>query len=90
MGSKKRKNPTRHPVTMADLKRAKKSVLEEAIRFTKIIIFTVLLDKHGQDREAMREIWEQTEKLSMSIAEGRVNIADLACVLREEYGIDIQ
>lgn len=86
MSSKKKVNPRRRPATQADVERAKYSAIEEAINMTKILIFSALLDKKGFTPDDLADVWEQVEKLSDSVNEGRITIADLACVLREEYG----
>lgn len=83
-------NPRRRPATMADVKRAKLQATDEGIRVSTIVIFTVLADKQGFDRDRMRETWGQVLSLSDSLAEGRVSIADLAYVLRAEYGITVK
>ena len=86
---KHKTNPHRRPATQADVKRAKRDAVVEAVRMTRIITFSVLLDKYGLTQDDIVEIYERSNKLSDSIMEGRVSIADLACVLREEYGIEI-
>ena len=85
----KKVNPRRRPVTEADLKRAKKIVMVEAVRYAFAIIFTVLADKEGYDLERMSHVWRETEKLSMSVKEGYVSITDLANALKREYGVNL-
>ena len=84
---KKKTNPNRRPATHADVLRAKREAVHEAVRMTRAIIFTVLLDKYGEEPDEMAEIWRKVNVLSDEIVERRVNVADLICVLREEYGL---
>lgn len=56
---------------------------------TKVLVFTALLDKKGFTLDDLVDVWEQVEKLSDSVTEGRITIADMACVLREEYGLQV-
>lgn len=87
--AKKKLNPRNRPATIADVKRAKSQATDAGTRIAMAIMFTVLADKQGFDLERMRETWEQVLDLSDSVAERRVSIADLCCVLREEYDIKI-
>lgn len=87
--SKKKVNPRRKPVTMADVERAKHQAKDAGIRVAMAIMFTVLADKQGFDFDRMNETWKQVLDLSDSIGERRVSIADLCCVLKEEYDIRI-
>lgn len=84
---KKKKTPlNRRPATMADVKRAKNEAMSEATDYAMCIMFTVLLDKfNGADY--IKDVWHETEKLSSAVIEGRVSVADMRCVLKEEYGI---
>ena len=75
---------------MADIKRAKSEAESSAVVSTTAVIFTVLADKFRWTPEQMTILWKFVEDLSNSVGEGRVSIADLKCVLREEYGIVLQ
>lgn len=90
MSSKKKVNPRRKPANQADVKRAKHGAIEDAIRMTKVLIFTALLDKKDFTRDDLVDTWKQVDKLADSVTEGRITIADMACVLKEEYGIDMR
>ena len=83
----KKINPRRRPVNMADVERAKAEARDEAIQFCWAILFTVLADKYAVNDATMAEIWDHVNNLSMSIAEGRITVADLKNVLKEEYGL---
>lgn len=89
--NKKRKktNPRRVPATQADVKRAAKSGVTEAVSATQAIFFTVLMDKEGWDREKLTEFWGKVRDLSDEIIEKRVSVSDLKRVLREEAKIYI-
>ena len=86
MSSKKKVNPRRRPASQADVKRAKDKAVGDAIYLTKILVFTALLDKKGFTPDDLADVWKQVDKLADSVNEGRITIADMACVLREEYG----
>lgn len=80
-------NPRRRPATQADVDRAWDRGLIAGVNNAVVIFLTVLVDKfNGADHIA--DVWQEINKLSEEIKEGRVSIADLRTVLREEYGID--
>ncbi len=80
-------NPRRRPATQADVDRAWKDGMMKGIDNAIIIFLSVLVDKfNGADHIA--DVWEEINKLSEEIKEGRVSFADLKTVLKEEYGID--
>lgn len=62
---------------------------DRAVDTTVAIFLTVLCDKEHADAEIIRRVWGEVNALSDSIREGRVNIADLKRVLREEYEIGV-
>lgn len=92
MGKKKKKrtNPHRQPVTMADVNRAKDMAQDDAIKKCWSIFFTVLRDKRGYTLEDLQETWEQVEYLADSVAKGRCTVADLRHILGEEEGIALE
>jgi len=85
--SKKKINPRRIPVSLADMKKNANKATDEAIHLAFAIFLTVLLDYHGFTREQIQDVWHQADKLSEEIMEGRINIRDLLNVLNEEYGV---
>ena len=89
--AKKRKktNPRRVPATLADVKKAAKIGLNEAVSDTQVIFFTVLRDKEGYEKEDLHRFWDKVKKLSEEIVEGYVTISDLRHTLREEAEIYI-
>lgn len=84
MAKSKKKNPARKPVTKVELENR---VRASAMKTAWAIFFTVLFDKEGHTAEDMQRIWKECEYLSDSIAQGRVNIADLQRMLADEYGV---
>ena len=86
---KKKVNPRRRPATEADVKRAKASASDEAVKLAIAIFLTVLCDDFNFDKDQLQLAWERMDKLSESIKEHRVSAWDLVKVLREEYGIDL-
>lgn len=80
-------NPRRQPATQADVDRAWKDGMLKGIDNAIIIFLSVLVDKfNGADHIA--DVWQEINKLSEEIKEGRVSFADLKTVLKEEYGIE--
>lgn len=80
-------NPRRQPATQEDVDRAWKDGMLKGIDNAIIIFLTVLVDKfNGADHIA--DVWQEINKLSEEIKEGRVSFADLKTVLKEEYGIE--
>ena len=84
---KKKVNPRRKPATLADVERAKAKAMVDALRLAEVLIFTVLLDKHGFDSDRLLQVWHQVGDLSDSVNNGIVSVKDLETVLKEEYGI---
>ena len=87
MPKSKKVNPNRRPATQADVKKAAKSGVEGSVSTTQGIFFSVLRDKEGFDKERLQDFWANVRKLSDEIVEGRVSVADLRLVLREEDDI---
>lgn len=87
---KKKVNPRRQPVTMADVKRAKGDAEDRALTAAWSIFFTVLRDKRGFNLDELREIWEDVESLSESIAKGYCTVSDLREILKLEEGVHLQ
>lgn len=84
---KKKVNPVRQPVTMADLKRAKANAEDKALKAAWSILFTVLRDKEGYDLDGLRRVWCHVDDLSDSIAKGYCTVGDLREILRLEEGV---
>jgi len=87
---KKKVNPRRQPVTMADVKRAKGDAEDRALTAAWSIFFTVLRDKRGFNLDELRETWEDVESLSESIAKGYCTVSDLREILKLEEGVHLQ
>lgn len=89
MGKKRKKktNPRRQPVTMAEVKRAKTDAEDRALRAAWSIFFTVLRDKEGLTLDDLRRVWGEVEDLSESIAKGYCTVSDLREILKLEEGV---
>lgn len=83
----KKINPRKRPATQADIKRAKTKAQNDTISIVATIFLTVLADKKGFDKEDIKFVWNEINKLSDSITEGYVNVSDLRKVLNEEYDV---
>lgn len=80
-------NPRRQPATQADVDKAWDRGVIAGVNNAVVIFLSVLVDKfNGADHIA--DVWQEINKLSEEIKEGRVSFADLKTVLKEEYGID--
>ena len=82
----KKVNPRRRPATEADIIRARKEAVDEAVNLASAIILTVLVDKFDMG-EQIPDVWKEINKLSEEIRECRVSVSDLTYVLKTEYGI---
>lgn len=88
--SKKKINPRRRPASQADVDRAKRTAVAQAINQTQAIVFLALLDKEGWNREQLRKLWREVGDVSDSIAQGYIKLPDIIDTLRREYGIDLR
>lgn len=87
MGNKKKINPRRKPVNMADVNKAKSEAVSEAIETAWAIFFTVMRDKEGYGVKRLQRLWGRVNDLSDSISKGYVNVSELKHTLKEEDGI---
>lgn len=87
MAKRKRVNPSRVPVTLADIKKAKIEAQNTAVTFAWAILFSVLRDKEGWGRKRLSRLWDEVNDLSDSVSKGYVSIYDLMKTLEEEAGI---
>lgn len=83
----KKTNPRNIPRTQEDVDRAYARGLKEGCDQSTVIIMSVLLDKFSFEEQST-ELWSHIAKLSEEVLEGRVSVADLRTVLREEYNYD--
>lgn len=84
----KRVNPRRRPATMADMEKAKRTIMAEATGHAVAVFLTVLVDKYNMENR-IGDVWADINKLSEEVNEGRVSVADLEDVLLREYGIRV-
>lgn len=82
---RKKVNPRNRPVSQADLVKAE----ERACHLAMAIFLTVMKDKFGFDNDDIVRAWDEWDKLSEEIKEGRVKLKDLTDVLAEEYDIKL-
>ena len=82
---RKKVNPRNRPVSQADLIKAE----ERACHLAMAIFLTVMKDKFGFDNDDIVRAWDEWDKLSEEIKEGRVKLKDLTDVLAEEYDIKL-
>ena len=82
---RKKVNPRNRPVSQADLVKAE----ERACHLAMAIFLTVMKDKFGFDNDDIVRAWDEWDKLSEEIKEGRVKLKDLTDVLAEEYDINL-
>lgn len=82
---RKKVNPRNRPVSQADLIKAE----EKACHLAMAIFLTVMKDKFGFDNDDIVRAWNEWDKLSEEIKEGRVKLKDLTDVLAEEYDIKL-
>jgi len=88
--SKKKINPRRIPVSLADMKKNANKATDEAIHLAFAIFLTVLKDKFGFSNDDIVKAWYEADKLSEEVlTDGLVKMQDLIDVLREEYHIDL-
>lgn len=89
MKRKKKINPRRVPVSLADVNRTREETSDKAIHLSFAIFLTVLLDDFGFDQEQIQHAWARADKLSKEIKEKRIKLRDLVEVLRDEYHVDL-
>ena len=82
---RKKVNPRNRPVSQADMVKAE----EKACHLAMAIFLTVMKDKFGFGNDDIVRAWDEWDKLSEEIKEGRVKLKDLTDVLAEEYDIKL-
>ena len=85
MSKKKKVNPNRIPATKADVEKAKKQAVDEAVSFAWAVFFTVMRDKEGYGtRVRLPRLWARVRDLIDSITKGYVSVADLKEELKKQ------
>ena len=87
MKKKKKTNPNRQPVTMADINRAKQKATSELMEYVWSIFFTVLRDKENFSQEDLQRVWLEVEDLTDSISKGYCTVGDIKHILKLEEGV---
>ena len=72
-----------------DLKEKEVKAEEKACHLAMAIFLTVMKDKMGASNDEIVNAWNEWDKLSEEIKEGRVKLKDLTDVLAEEYDIKL-
>lgn len=85
--SNKKINPRRKPATQADVKRAKATASEDAIRTALYILLYVLVDKHNATKEELRIVQDELNYTADSIKRGYLKWQDIKTMLEEEYDV---
>lgn len=83
-------NPRRRPATQADVAKAKREAIDKAIDVSWAISITILRDKFGFGSVRIHRYWDELQKLSEEIAEGRVSVLDLMTAIKDEAGIVLE
>lgn len=89
-GKKKRVNPTRIPVSKADVERAKRKGTDEAMRFVTVMMLYVLIDKHDAPWEDIQQLVRELNHCAQCVKEGLVKWKDIEHLVLEEYGVELQ
>lgn len=85
---KPKTNPKKIPRTHADVDRAYQRGVLDGSNNAAVIMMSALLDKFNA-ADWMVDIWSAFSAKSRAVLDHDVTIADLRCVLREEYDLDI-
>lgn len=86
----KKINPRRRPASQADVAKAKREAIDQAIDVSWAISITILRDKFGFGSTRIHRYWDELQKLSEEIAEGRVSVIDLMTAIKDEAGIVLE
>ena len=86
---KKKTNPRRQPVTMADVERAKTKATEEALRRMIYLVLYILIDKHQAPAEDISQLADEVNYYADSIRQGYVTWKDIERVVRDEYHVQL-
>lgn len=85
----KKPNPRRHPVTQADVERAKATATNDAMRQVLYLMLYILIDKHNAPYEDICQLAEEVNYYAESVSEGRISWKDIEHVVREEYDVHL-
>lgn len=83
----KKPNPSKQPVSKADLNRAKRKATEDATRQSIYLMLYILIDKHDAPYGDIKQLAEEINYYAESIKEGRVTWKDIERVVRDEYKV---
>ena len=86
----KKPNPRRIPCSQADVDRAKEQATAEATWRAVYIMLYVLVDKLGFRDEMATKAWMLFNRTIEQINSGKLKWQQIAEVLKEEYGYEIE
>lgn len=87
MRKKKKTNPRRLPVSQADLLKAKKEAVNQAITSAFAMVFMALRDKEDYSNEDLQRIWNNVNDIAECVTTGRIDVKDCLKTLEDEAGI---
>lgn len=79
-------NPVNKPRSQADVDRAFDRGLMLGLKQGEILLMYTLVDKHEHELDIV-QVWHDILKIEHEMAEGRLNLSDIRCTLKEEYGM---
>ena len=88
MAKRSRINPRNIPRTQEDVDRAREDGIITGVHYASAMFMNVLLDKFNA-QDYIVDIWNQMNKLSEEVKEGRVKIPEIIRMLKEEYDIEL-
>lgn len=86
---KKKVNPNRQPMTMAQVNKAKKEATTNALRRMLYLFLFVLIDKHNAPEEDIKQLVEEVNYYADSISKGYINWKDIEHTVKDEYDLYI-
>ena len=82
----KKQNKTMQ-MRQSDIKRMQKQIVDDATRYSYIVILNVMRDYFGFGPKRLKRVFDAITTLSEEICEGRISFKDLEQVLYDEAGI---
>lgn len=86
---KKKLNPRRQPVTMAEVERVKEQTTTIAMRQLCYLFLYILIDKHDASFEDIKQLAEELNYYCESISEKRITWKDVERVVVKEYDVQL-
>lgn len=86
---KKKVNPNRQPMTMAQVNKAKKEATTNALRRMLYLFLFVLIDKHNAPEEDIKQLVDEVNYYADSISKWYINWKDIEHTVKDEYNLCI-